>query len=132
MVSWVRVEGKMHVASLSLLITSSPQRLAYIHGQSKEVRACGSTISNLKSLDILPKRGFILGWSIVDTMRRILFQVSNIQRFLSSKIGFTLFQATQAHGLSNNQVIKWYHRLELRGRCMLLRFLSSSSHLHNV
>ena len=50
----------MHVASFSLLITSSPQRLAYIHVQSKKVRACGSTISNLKSLDILRKRGFSL------------------------------------------------------------------------
>ena len=48
------------------------------------------------------------------------------------KIGFTLFQATHAHGLSNNQVIKWYLRLELRGRCMLLHFLTSSSPLHIV
>ena len=133
----------MHVASFSLLIFSSPQRLAYINGQSKKFRACGSTISNLKSLEIIPRRGFSLEEVVIHNdsveggpqliqWRRILKQASSIQCFLSSRIGFNLFHATHAHGLSNNQVIKWYHRLELRGRCMLLRFLSSSSHLHNV
>ena len=69
----------MHVASFSLLIFSSPQRLAYIHGQSKEVRACGSTISNLERPDVLPRIGLSMGevgfttiersgWSIADIM----------------------------------------------------------------
>ena len=60
-----------------------------------------------------------------------MLQVSNIQRFLLSKIGFMLFQVTHAHGLSNDQVIKWYLSLELRVRCFLLRLISSS-HLHIV
>ena len=42
---------------------------------------------------------------------------------------FPIIQATHAHCLSNNQVNKWYYRLELSGRCMLLSFLSSPSHI---
>ena len=42
-------------------------------------------------------------------------------------IRFKLFEATHAHGLPNNQVVKWSLRLELRGS-----FLSSSSHLNIV
>ena len=44
-------------------------------------------------------------------------QASSIQRFLSSNIRFKLFQATHAHGLCNNQVIKCYLRLLLRRIC---------------
>ena len=132
----------MLVASFSLLFSSS-HRLPYIHGQSMGVRACRSTISNLERLDMLPRIGFSMGevgfttiersgWSIADIMDANLVVASSIQRFLSSKIRFKLFQATHAQGLSNNQVIKWYLSLELRGRCLLLRFLSTSSHLHIV
>ena len=132
----------MHVALFSLLMLSTPYRLPYIQGQSKEVRTCGSPISNLDSLDILPRRVLrggcdsqrqrVEGDPQLIQWRRILLQASSIQPFLSSKIGFKLFQATHAHGLSNNQVIKWYLRLELRGTCPLLRFPSSSFHLHLV
>ena len=133
----------MPLASFSLLFFSSPPHLLYIYGQSKGVRTFASTISNLEGLDISLEEGWAWGrlwfttiesggWSIVNTMEANLVASFNIQCFLSSKFGFQLFQATHVHGLSNNQVIKWYLRLELRGRCPLLRFLSSSSHLHYV
>ena len=70
------------------------------------------------------------GWSIVDTMEENLVANFKHTTFPIIQDRFTLFQATHAHGLSNNRVIKWNLRLELRGSCMLLRFLSSSSHLH--
>ena len=131
----------MHVTQFSLVTFSYPHRLPYIDGQTKGVRANGSKISNLRSQYLLRRSGLrsgevgihndrVQGGPQLIQWRRILLQASSIQRFLSSKIGLKLFHATHAHGLSNNQVIKWYLRLELRGRCMLLRFLSTSSHLH--
>ena len=69
----------MLVASFSLLYFSFAHRLPYIHGQSRGVRACGSTISNLERLDMLPRIGLSTGevgfttiersgWSIADIM----------------------------------------------------------------
>ena len=50
----------MPLASFSLLFFSSQRRLPYIDGQSKGVGARRSTISNLESLYILPRRGLSL------------------------------------------------------------------------
>ena len=59
----------MLVASFSLLFFSFAHRLPYIHGQSKGVRACGSTISNLERLDMLPRIGFSMGEVVIHNDR---------------------------------------------------------------
>ena len=85
----------MLFASFSLLFSSS-HRLPYIHGQSKGVRTCGSSISNLERLDMLPRIGLSMGevrcttiessgWSIADIMEANL-----VTRFKDTT--FPLFQ----------------------------------------
>ena len=55
----------MLVASFSLLLFSFAHRLPYMHGQLKGVRACGSTISNLERLDVLPRIGLSMGEVVI-------------------------------------------------------------------
>ena len=118
MVTYVRVVGKMPLASFSLLFFLSQRRLPYINGQSKGVGARRSTISNLESLYILPTRGLSMGevvinidreyrWSIVDTMKANLVASFKQTTFPIIHDPFQVVPSHYAHGLPNNQVVKW-------------------------
>ena len=59
----------MLVGSFSPLFFSSAQCLPNIHGQSKGVRACGSTVSNIERLDMLPRIGLSMGEVVIHNDR---------------------------------------------------------------